>query len=578
MSKKIDYTGSMMQPVFTQDHQDDVSAGSPPDPKIPTRMSVTLDNLVPYENNPRTRVNPLYEEIKQSIQHSGLDHPPNVTRQSPSDPYMIRDGGNTRLQILKDLYEETGEERFYRIDCMFYPYAEDIDILAGHMRENEMRGNTLFVERAIAANRFRDYFNASEAKPLSTRELAKRISEKGWIVNHSNLSQLFYAADILVDCIPNTLWAGAGRPIVKNLRKLLGECKKLWDALAQDTDGDFESVWQPAFKKLDDDNLFDLDSALLALEKTISEKLGCPLHTIQAELQAVMLGAVPPTERPLNSFDAIPTLDNTVASLPTPLPKVSPVPATNSTGDQGVVHSAGDSHPHSTMPSPAQVPVEPSEMTPTLSEREQGILSVLEHNNNHVNVPSKLASLQNTTYQLVSRLFDLWDMKDALVPRELRDSVDSEQLREHFGFVLNDRYQMRNIEWLHHYLMNENDEDRPEFLIRLSKQALFTYLDKLSYCNMERCLLPDRITLMERALSSSNAMVLFVAESRLAQIRSLGLAKIGSQFSDTVTIMDKIEQFVGDQLLLAVVLGHNTASYDFEIRDDIKRLYQLLPR
>src|SRR5690606_23254430 len=85
------------------------------------------------------------------IRHRGLDHAPNITRRSPDEPYMIKDGGNTRLEILHELYQETGDERFYRIDCMFHPWVDEEDAIAGHLVENDMRGGMLLIERALAA-------------------------------------------------------------------------------------------------------------------------------------------------------------------------------------------------------------------------------------------------------------------------------------------------------------------------------------------------------------------------------------------------------------------------------------------
>lgn len=38
------------------------------------------------------------------------------------DAYVILDGGNTRLQILKELYQETGDKKFYYINCIFSPW------------------------------------------------------------------------------------------------------------------------------------------------------------------------------------------------------------------------------------------------------------------------------------------------------------------------------------------------------------------------------------------------------------------------------------------------------------------------
>ncbi|MEX5670031.1 hypothetical protein ABFV57_34865, partial [Pseudomonas neuropathica] len=66
-------------------------------PIVETPMIVTLDELYPYELDPRITRNPLYDDIKASIRERGLDAPPSITRRPGADHYIIRNGGNTRL-------------------------------------------------------------------------------------------------------------------------------------------------------------------------------------------------------------------------------------------------------------------------------------------------------------------------------------------------------------------------------------------------------------------------------------------------------------------------------------------------
>ncbi|HBS2668630.1 TPA: ParB N-terminal domain-containing protein, partial [Klebsiella pneumoniae] len=82
-------------------------------------MVLMLEQLRPNPDNPRTTRNPKYEEIKSSIHARGLDSVPKVTKNpdSAEDVYIFSDGGNTRYAILSELYQETGDERFRRIQC-----------------------------------------------------------------------------------------------------------------------------------------------------------------------------------------------------------------------------------------------------------------------------------------------------------------------------------------------------------------------------------------------------------------------------------------------------------------------------
>ena len=52
------------------------SAATLSDPIADTPMVVTLDQLRPYDHDPRVTRNPAYAEIKASIRERGLDAPP----------------------------------------------------------------------------------------------------------------------------------------------------------------------------------------------------------------------------------------------------------------------------------------------------------------------------------------------------------------------------------------------------------------------------------------------------------------------------------------------------------------------
>ena len=231
--------------------QDTFVSTSNDDPISQSVLTVTLDQLQPYELNPRRSRNPSYKDIWNSIENAGLKHAPNITRRHPEDEkYSIRDGGNTRLEILWELYEKYKNlakneidvrkvpillekaDSFYRIKCSFIPWHSDLDALSSHMIENEARGATKFIEKALVVQRYKKLFHEQDEqlanieiepiddKPLSTRKLAERISSGGWIVSFSHIAKFNYAANILINFIPNALWAGAGEPIVKKIQTL----------------------------------------------------------------------------------------------------------------------------------------------------------------------------------------------------------------------------------------------------------------------------------------------------------------------------------------------------------------------
>lgn len=288
MASNFDFSDALFNRPAIDSGADAVAI--PPDPAVPTRVRVTLDNLIPYAGNPRTVRNPEFDDIKLSIQNRGLDHAPNVTRPSPDQPYMIKDGGNTRLQILRELYEETGDRRFFEIDCMFLPWKGERDVLIAHMIENVMRGRMTFIDCARAAVRLKQYLEVEQRQELSVRELARQLTELGWTVHYPNLSVMIYAHDVLDPLLSNTLDAGMGRPAIMTIRKYLDAARVFWESVATPEEGSFDDVWQPLFAKLDEDDLFDVEVARTKLEDEIALRLDAPILSVSAEIQGIEKG------------------------------------------------------------------------------------------------------------------------------------------------------------------------------------------------------------------------------------------------------------------------------------------------
>ena len=122
-------------------------------------------------DSPRTTRNPKYDELKESIRHRGLDTPPPVTRRPGEDKYRIRNGGNTRLEILNELYKETGDERYFRFNCLFRPWDQqrgEIIALTGHLAENDLKGDLKFIERAVGIQKAKAWYEEEKGCLLYT--------------------------------------------------------------------------------------------------------------------------------------------------------------------------------------------------------------------------------------------------------------------------------------------------------------------------------------------------------------------------------------------------------------------------
>ncbi len=218
------------------------------DPISDTPMVLTLDQVLPWHDNPRTTRNPKYDELKESIRHRGLDTPPPVTRRPGEDKYRIRNGGNTRLEILNELYKETGDERYFRINCLFRPWDKqrgEIIALTGHLAENDLKGDLKFIERAIGVKKAKVlYEQESGGENISQRELARRLKADGYPVSQSHISKMLDTVEFLLPAIPSMLYSGLGVDRVSRILSLRKASLSCWKRLYSGEGIDFEMLFQ----------------------------------------------------------------------------------------------------------------------------------------------------------------------------------------------------------------------------------------------------------------------------------------------------------------------------------------------
>ncbi|MFL4250549.1 ParB family protein [Pseudomonas aeruginosa] len=234
------------------------------DPISDTPMRLTLHDVLPWHDNPRTTRNPKYDELKESIRHRGLDTPPPVTRRPGEDKYRIRNGGNTRLEILNDLYKETGDERYFSFDCLFKPWDKqrgEIIALTGHLAENDLKGDLKFIERAVGVQKAKFlYEQENGGESISQRELARRLKADGYPVSQSHISKMLDTIEVLAPAIPVMLYSGLGKPQIEKLLSLRKSASSCWARLYAGEGIDFEMLFQDTLAIFDsspDEFIFD---------------------------------------------------------------------------------------------------------------------------------------------------------------------------------------------------------------------------------------------------------------------------------------------------------------------------------
>lgn len=319
------------------------------DPIADTPMVVTLDQLRPYDHDPRKKRNSAYEEIKASIRERGLDAAPAITRRPGEDHYIIRNGGNTRLAILRELWSETKDERFFRISCLFRPWPErgEIVALTGHLAENELRGGLTFIERALGVEKAREFYEQESGAVLSQSELARRLAADGYPVPQSHISRMADAVRYLLPAIPTVLYGGLGRHQVERLAVMRKACERTWERYGKGRSLplDFDSFFQEVLSQ------FDTEGDEFAPQRVQDELIGQMSELLGVDYDVLAL-----------DLTELESRQRALASDPTPHapPLALPQPTTNTRPPTAT--PASSVSPPSATPAPRQDSAEAGEV------------------------------------------------------------------------------------------------------------------------------------------------------------------------------------------------------------------------
>lgn len=282
------------------------------DPIADTPMVITLDQLRPYEHNPRLNRNPLFDQIKASILNRGLEAPPPITRRPGEEHYIIRNGGNTRLAILNELWAETRDERFLRIHCLFRPWPErgDIVALTGHLAENDMHGELTFVERALGIEQAREFYERETGQPVSQRELARLLAADGYPVSQPHISKMQDTVQHLLPAIPAVLYAGLGKPQIEKLIALRRSAEKAWLQYASNSGIDFSTLFVDVLATFDDQPDFSYERFQDELIHQMQQPLGKDYNWLKLDiLEGRRVERTPPPSPPLPNAVPAPTVE-----------------------------------------------------------------------------------------------------------------------------------------------------------------------------------------------------------------------------------------------------------------------------
>jgi ParB family protein of integrating conjugative element (PFGI_1 class) len=112
-------------------------------------------------------------------------------------------------------------------------------MLLAHLKENDLRGELCFLDKAQAVAEVKQLIAAeAETGEVTQTHLAEVLKARGYGLSQGRISQLLYTVQTLLPLIPQALQAGLGRPQVERIRSLDRVARGLWADKVRDDDYD----------------------------------------------------------------------------------------------------------------------------------------------------------------------------------------------------------------------------------------------------------------------------------------------------------------------------------------------------
>ncbi|MDN5869223.1 MAG: ParB N-terminal domain-containing protein [Nitrococcus sp.] len=268
-------------------------------------MTLDVARINPYEHDPRRVPNVEYHRIKDSIRVDGLTQPLVVTQRPGEAHYIVHAGGNTRLRILKELFEETGEKRFAAIPCVIRPWTREADVLLAHLKENDLRAELTFLDKARAVADAKRFLEEAAGESFTQAQLAEALRRCGYALSQGLISQMAYAVERLHPALSQALEGGLGRPQVAKIRSLDRAARTIWLKRTVATQEEYDQAFETLCRRYDTPE-WDIANLRRALEAEIAERADINIHAVSLEIEARLSGREfePPAREAIAQVDS----------------------------------------------------------------------------------------------------------------------------------------------------------------------------------------------------------------------------------------------------------------------------------
>lgn len=252
------------------------------------QIELSVDEIRPYENNPRRATNAKFDDIKESIRTSGLRSPLTVTRRPGEAHFIVEAGGNTRLVALQQLWAETRDPRYRHLVVLFRPWRSESHVLTAHLIENEQRGDMTFWDKATGMVALKGRLEDELSHALTLRPLEDALHGLGLSVNTATLAHYLFARErlrTLGDAVPSL--SGLD---VKTLQPRLNALKRYAQSRVSISEDDlYAQVFEPAFLEVaaqySRTQRFNVPTTCEACEVALARHLGEPVDKLRDGLR-----------------------------------------------------------------------------------------------------------------------------------------------------------------------------------------------------------------------------------------------------------------------------------------------------
>ena len=218
----------------------------PRDTPVESARVLDLAQIGTYEHNPRLLRNAKLPQIKEAIRASGgLTEPLSVTQRPGENGYIVHQGGNTRLQALRELAAETSDPAFRSVPVTIQHYTSEIELAALHDRENTCRGDLTFFEEAWSKYRqWKLYLELCLGNPTAAAFVRYLNATFGASLTTHRFCRMRFAVETLYQHIPTCLVQGAmSQNVVRELKSTENALRRIWMDRRLGTGEEFDDVF-----------------------------------------------------------------------------------------------------------------------------------------------------------------------------------------------------------------------------------------------------------------------------------------------------------------------------------------------